>query len=177
DGLLDVARRVLEDGHVRAEGRAQRCRPRLSELQRAVRVAMDEDALDRDLRGRVFVTDAPDLLEDASKPIVMRPARSNASPFDRAGRRSHRIDDTETGDLRSRIDAEDADAAAHGAAARAARLDTSRAVTRSPPGAPRGYPHCCTRSARRRARRARRAASRTTRPAGLRRAPSSRPAS
>src|SRR5690606_6355757 len=151
DGLLDVARGVLEDGHAGPEGRAQRRSPRLPELQRAVRVAMHEHALDRDLGRRILGADAADLLEDTPQPVVVRAARPNAAPVDGPRGRPGRIDDTETGDLRSRIDAEDADPTAHGLAARAALSETSGAVTRSPPAARRGYPHCCIRSARRRA--------------------------
>src|SRR5690606_17599516 len=118
DRLLDVTRRVLVDRQARAKRRAERGRARLTELEGAVGVAMDEDALDRDLLGRMRRDDAVDLLEDPPQTLAVLAGGPDASPSDGPRLSADRIDDAETGDLRARIDTEDADGALHGTRSR-----------------------------------------------------------
>jgi hypothetical protein len=73
DGQLDLAGRVLVHGHLLHERSAQRRRPRLAELQRAVGIAMHEHALDADLVRPVF-------LDQPRAPSKMMRKRSAISP-------------------------------------------------------------------------------------------------
>jgi hypothetical protein len=102
--FLDVPRAVLVDRDVRLERRADRRGARLTQLQRAVGVAAQEDALDRDLGRAVLANDLPQRREDVAQAIAMLAARADASPFD--GRRAitDGVDDSEARDLRSGVD-------------------------------------------------------------------------
>ena len=61
---LDGARRVFEHRHGLGHG-AERRAARMSELQRAVDVAIDEDALDGDLIGLMLFDQLPHAFENA----------------------------------------------------------------------------------------------------------------
>src|SRR5690606_25958585 len=92
--------------------------PGLTELQRAVRVAVHEDALDRDLGGPMRGDDPVDLLEDPPQALAVLADAPDAAPRDRPRPSALCIHDAETGDLRARIDTEDADGVHHGPAVR-----------------------------------------------------------
>src|SRR6188768_552126 len=104
DRFLDVTRAVLVDRDVRLERRADRRGARLPQLQRAIGVAAQENALDRDLGRAVLANDLPERRKDVAQAIAMLAARTNASPLD--GRRAiaEGVDDSEARDLRSRVD-------------------------------------------------------------------------
>ena len=59
DGLLDLSGAVLVDRHVGFERCANRGRARLTELERAVGILVQEHALDRDLVGPELTHKAP----------------------------------------------------------------------------------------------------------------------
>src|SRR5690606_28013494 len=156
----------------RAKRRAKRRGARLPELQRAVRVPVDEYALDRDLHRRMRRNDAVDFLEDAPQALAVLSGGPDAAPRHGPRLSADRIDDAEAGDLRARIDTEDANCSAHGPEARLEKGESVRGrTTPFPPASPRGCRHSCRRSARHRAHRARRAASAASPPASPPREP------
>src|SRR5690606_15302356 len=67
DRLLDMPRRVFEYRQLGMKGGAERGRARLAQFQRAARVAMHEDAFDRDLRRLEFPDDFSKLRKDAAQ--------------------------------------------------------------------------------------------------------------
>src|SRR5689334_11177515 len=69
--FLDVARAVLVDRYVRLERRANRRRACLTELQRAVGVAAQEHALDRDLSRAIIANDLPERREDTAQAVAV----------------------------------------------------------------------------------------------------------
>src|SRR6185436_14114470 len=82
---------------------------RLAQLQRAVGVAAQKNALDRNLGRTVLANDLAQRREDAAQAIAVLAARANAAPLD--GRRAvpDDVDNAEARNLRARIDAENSD--------------------------------------------------------------------
>jgi hypothetical protein len=85
DGLLYTPGRILVDRQIGMERCTQSGRARLAELQRAVRVAVEEYALDRDF-GRFELADYDaEIGIDAAQPRTMVSVRANAAPPNRDG--------------------------------------------------------------------------------------------
>jgi len=69
---------------------------------------VQEHALDRDLVGLELTHQAPEREENLAQPRRVVAFGADAAPLDRGGAMTVDLDDSEPGDLRSRIDAEDA---------------------------------------------------------------------
>ena len=111
DRLLDLQRGVLGHRQPREDRGADRGAASLAERERRLRVHVDEDLLDRDFLRLVCGNDLGQAVENRLQPRsqLARP-RANAAARHVVELAACLLDDSETSDAQTRIDAQDAHA-------------------------------------------------------------------